>query len=204
MQKGSSPILRIGAGMWCGRKLLPPPDFNTRPITGFAKKSLFGILAPRLGDAVVLDLYCGTGTLGLEALSHGARRCCFAELSKPVLERLRGNIELCGAQEMSVVWAGDLEKRLPVWLAECFTKGEKVDIAFVDPPFPAARRWQWDAMVEKIFTPLAEALAEDGLVALRLPGDTPPPETLGQLHCERIKVYGDMTITLYGRVAGSL
>lgn len=189
--------------MWHGRKLLPPPDFNTRPMTGLAKKSLFGILAPQLTDAVVLDLYCGTGTLGLEALSHGAKRCCFAELSRPVVERLRRNIELCGAQEMSVIWVGDLERKLPAWLAGFVTSGEKVDIAFVDPPFPAARRWDWGAMIENMFTPLAGVLADGGVVALRLPGDAPPPETLGPLHNLRVKQYGDMTITFYGRVAGS-
>lgn len=170
-------------------------------MTGFAKKSLFGILAPRMDGAVVLDLYSGSGTLGLEALSHGAKRCCFAELSRPVIARLKRNIELCGAEEMSVVWTGDLEKKLAGWLSEL---GQQVDIAFIDPPFPAVRKWDWDRMVEKIFNPLTAALAEDGVAVLRLPGDTTPPEILGQLTKQQTREYGDMTISFYGLVVGSL
>ena len=85
--------MRILAGEYKGRKLLPPPGrAQTRPITGSVKKSLFDMLGVRLVDAIVVDLYCGTGTIGLEALSRGAARCYFAERDRAVLERLRRNI----------------------------------------------------------------------------------------------------------------
>ena len=65
----------ILAGKYKGRKLLPPPPGSvTRPVTGLVKKSLFGMLGVRVEDAVVVDLFCGTGTMGLEALSQGAGR----------------------------------------------------------------------------------------------------------------------------------
>ena len=70
--------MRILAGRFKGRNLLPPSGGGqTRPITGRARKSLFDILAPHLQGALVLDLYCGTGTMGLEALSRGAAEVVF-------------------------------------------------------------------------------------------------------------------------------
>ncbi len=128
-----------------GRKLLPPPggSTKTRPITGMVKKSLFGMLdaAGRLDDTVVLDLYAGTGTLGLEAISHGAGRCYFAERDRGALERLQRNIETCGVGDIATVWAGNIETRLTGWLGEIM-EDEKVEMVFVDPPYASARRWK--------------------------------------------------------------
>jgi 16S rRNA (guanine966-N2)-methyltransferase len=194
--RGGPPSVRIGSGAFRGRKLLPPVGRRTRPITGLAKKSLFGILTGRLDDATVLDLYCGAGTLGLEALSCGARRCFFAERDPETVQRLRRNIDACGVRESSVVWQGDGERRLTHWLEEL---DAPADLVFVDPPYASARQWSWPAAVERIFAPLAERLAEDGQVILRLPGDSPPPETLGPLVRLRIREYGDMTIAFYAR-----
>lgn len=188
--------MRIIAGEFRGRNLLPPPGPSiTRPITSLVKKSLFDTLAPWLRDAVVLDLYCGTGTMGLEALSRGAAKCCFAELDRSVTARLRQNIEALGAATRSVVWQGDLSVRLVKWLGEL---PEAVDLAFVDPPYAHVRQWDWSAMVERVFTPLADKLAPEGLVALRLPSHTTAPAALGPLVVQREKRYGDMTVLLLG------
>ena len=196
MRKRTGPSnLRIHAGRLRGRKLLPPPaKATTRPMTGLAKKSLFGILGPHLAGATVLDLYCGTGTLGLEALSQGAARCCFAESDRAVLGRLERNIDTCSVRDESMVWAGNLESRLAYWLEAL--DGE-VDLVFLDPPYAAARRWNWAKIERKIIEPLAARLADDGVLILRLPGDTPAPETLGPLKQTRTKTYGDMVIAFY-------
>ncbi|MCD4823621.1 MAG: 16S rRNA (guanine(966)-N(2))-methyltransferase RsmD [Phycisphaerae bacterium] len=188
--------VRIAAGAMRGRKLLPPPHMGTRPMTGMAKKSLFGILEPWLDGATVLDLYSGTGTLGLEAISRGASRAFFAERDRPVIERLLRNIAECRLEEVATVWAGNIESRLADWLEEM---DSPADIAFVDPPFPAVRRWQWERIVRKIFIPLAAALAPDGVVVLRLPDDAPAPENIGPLTRNRLQEYGQMVIAFYGK-----
>ena len=193
--KTAHPTLRIGAGSMRGRKLLPPPGRGTRPITGMVKKSLFSMLSGRLNGATVLDLYCGTGTLGLEALSGGARRCFFAEWDRAVLERLRRNIEDCGVGEVAVVWAGNIESRLSEWLDQ---PDAPVDLAFVDPPYDSARDWGWERITKKVFAPLGEVLADDGLVILRLPSDLAPPEQLGRLLLQRQREYGQMVVAFYG------
>ncbi|HDY64782.1 MAG TPA: 16S rRNA (guanine(966)-N(2))-methyltransferase RsmD [Phycisphaerae bacterium] len=193
--KTAQPSLRIGAGSMRGRKLLPPPGGGTRPITGMVKKSLFSMLSGRLNGATVLDLYCGTGTLGLEALSGGGRRCFFAERDRAVLARLRRNIDACDVADAAAVWAGDIESRLGEWLDQ---PDAPVDLAFVDPPYDSARRWVWEKITKKIFAPLAEVLADDGLVILRLPDDLVAPERLGRLHLQRRREYGGMVVAFYG------
>jgi len=88
--------MRIIAGEFRGRKLLPPEGAVTRPITDRVKQSLFDILAPRLEGALVSDLFAGTGSLGLESLSRGARQAVFFETHRGAVARLRRNIEQLG------------------------------------------------------------------------------------------------------------
>ncbi len=189
-------VMHILAGEFKGRRLLSPPGTGTRPMTGLARKSLFDILAPDLPDANVLDLYSGTGTLGLEALSRGARHAYFAEREPAVVSRLRRNIDDLGVREQCTIWVGDIERRLRGWLGEV---AGSVDVAFVDPPFPAIRAWDWSAIAAALFAPLHERLAEDGTVVLRVEGHTDLPLPLGGLSLRRKKEYGAMAVYLLER-----
>jgi 16S rRNA (guanine(966)-N(2))-methyltransferase RsmD len=167
-------------------------------MTGAAKKSLFGILRPMLPEATVLDLYCGTGTLGLEALSNHAAYCCFADRDTRVVERLMRNIETCRAGSDAHVWTGNVEHHLPDWLDELRNMGRMADLAFLDPPYASARRWKWDKLIAKVFTPLREGLRDDAIVVLRLPDNVDIRETLGPLTLQRTKAYGtDMKVGFY-------
>ena len=193
--------MRILSGKYKGRKLLSPPSGSTtRPITGAVKKSLFGTLADRLDGATVVDLYCGTGSMGLEALSRGARACGFAELDRRVLERLRRNLDAVGAAGQCKVWPGDVTKGLARRLGEL---PAAVDVAFVDPPYEAARRWSWAAAASTIFAPLAEHLAEGGAVVLRLPVGVECPEALAGLSVTRRKQRGGMVLVTLERTEAS-
>lgn len=189
--------MRILAGQFKGREILTPRGADVvRPITGLVKKSLFDILGGRLEDATVADLYCGTGTQGLEALSRGARRCCFADRDRLALNLLRRNIEALGVANQAVIWPGDVTARLAGWM-----KGldHPLDVAFVDPPYADARRWSWAAVAEEIFDPLARHLAAEGVVVLRLPGEIEAPPRIGPLALAREKRYGDMTLLFLER-----
>ncbi|MDY6914562.1 MAG: RsmD family RNA methyltransferase [Planctomycetota bacterium] len=188
--------MRILAGAYKGRRLLSPPlQAGVRPITGSVKKSLFGMLGRRLPDAVVVDLYCGTGTMGLEALSQGGRRCCFADSNRAVLAKLRRNMEALSVTDRCVVWQGDVERRFAGWLDEL---SGAVDVAFVDPPYALAAAWSWPRVVRRIFDPLAWHLADDGVVVLRLPRKVAPPDPLGKLAVQRTRQYGGMVLALLG------
>ncbi|MFP4355986.1 MAG: RsmD family RNA methyltransferase [Phycisphaerae bacterium] len=188
-------MIRILSGRYKGRNILPPPaSANTRPFTGLAKKSVFDSLAAWVDDALVLDLYCGTGTAGLEAISRGARRCCFADRDRQVISRLQRNIQDLHCQNAATVWAGNIETRLGDWLAEL--EG-KVDVAFVDPPYADAAKWDLPRQVEKIFEPLSRALAHDGRLVLRLPDSAQQPDRLGPLVQVKQKRFGNMQIGIW-------
>jgi len=188
--------MRIGSGKFRGRTLLSPPrPAETRPITGRVKKSLMDSLDAWWPDATVLDLYCGTGTLGLEALSRGAAHCWFADRDREVIARLRRNINALDADEVCTVWTGDVTVRLPSWLTD--VPGE-IDVAFVDPPYAHARKWQWDDVTRSLLAPLSERLADDGLTILRVPTSVDVPEPLGTLTVRRQRDYGDMRVVILG------
>ncbi|MHC4295072.1 MAG: RsmD family RNA methyltransferase [Planctomycetota bacterium] len=188
--------MRILAGKFKNRKLLGPAAKSiARPITGAAKKSLFDKLASRLVGASVLDLYCGTGTLGLEALSRGAERCFFADRDKVALERLRRNIETLGVDERCDIRCGDIPGRLVKWLDELKVPA---DLAFVDPPYAQTQRWDWPKVTERIFSPLAEKLTSDGLVMLRCSSGIELPDQLDRLVIRWTRKYGGMSIAMYG------
>ncbi len=188
--------MRIIAGKFKGRKLLRPPGASsTRPITSIAKKSLFDMLAGVLEEATVMDLYCGTGTLGLEALSRGARQCVFADRDPKVLDRLKRNIANVGTADQCTIWKGDVSRDLRKWLEKwpgC------IDLAFVDPPYTQSEQWNFSDQEERIFKPIAERLAPDGIVVLRTSPKLKPRENLSSLTIRRTKRYGGTLVNIYG------
>src|SRR5215210_6142719 len=102
-------VMRIIAGEFRGRTLLPPQgQQTTRPITDRAKQSLFDMLTAQLDGALVYDCFAGTGSMGLEALSRGAKFCTFFEADRSAVTRLHQNIAALKVQNRSRVVAGDL------------------------------------------------------------------------------------------------
>ena len=90
------PLMRIIAGAARGRRLVGPPGQTTRPMTDRVRESLFSSIAAWLPDGVVLDLYAGTGSMGLEALSRGAKEVTFVEKDRNALDALRKNVDAVG------------------------------------------------------------------------------------------------------------
>jgi len=183
--------MRIIAGEHKGRVLRAPKGLGTRPITDRVKTALFNILAGRIAGAAVADLFAGTGTIGLEALSRGARRCWFAERDRGAVAGLRANIAAMRLAEKCLVWRGDVFRHLPDWLAETH---EALDLAFIDPPYDLVDRWRWDQAGERLFAPLAEHLADDGLAMFRCQRNIRLPETLGPLCVRDRRDYGKMSL----------
>lgn len=193
--------MRIIGGLYKGRNLLPPPGAAiTRPITGQVKKSLFGMLGEDLSGQNVVDLYCGTGTLGIEALSRGACRCCFAESDRRVIERLRRNLVEIGAIDDATIWAGDVTVKLAGWLTNI---AWQIDVAFVDPPYAHSREWDWSTMVQPLFEPLSQKMSPEGIVTLRVPSEVEIPPMLGSLAVVRQRRYGGMVLALLQKPGAS-
>lgn len=128
--------MRIVSGRFKGKALVAPAGDTTRPTSDRARQAVFNILehaswSPGLRDARVLDLFAGTGALGLEALSRGAASCLFLDTDPAARAALMTNIEACAAQGITRVWKRDaacLDPMPP-------TANGPFDIVFVDPPY---------------------------------------------------------------------
>ena len=127
--------MRILAGQAKGRVLHTPSGRGTRPTDSRSREALFNILGERVVGARVLDLYAGTGSVGLEALSRGAQSCLFVEQNLGAANAIRANIRMCNWQENGQVWQTSVKSALH--RMEGHT-GE-FDIIFADPPFRDAR-----------------------------------------------------------------
>jgi 16S rRNA (guanine966-N2)-methyltransferase len=123
--------MRIESGEARGRVLQTPNGNNTRPTDGRTREMLFNSLGDRIIDARFLDLYAGCGSVGLEALSRGAKFVVFIEQEHAALRSIKANLKTLGWEKRALVWNGNVRSAIPR-LAE---NGEKFEIVFADPPF---------------------------------------------------------------------
>ncbi len=156
--------MRIIAGEFKSRPIYSPPDSGTRPMPDRVKESVFSILRGHLEGARVADLFAGTGTVGLEAISRGALECVFVEKRREVARVLEANIEMLGAGDRAQVVTGDA---LGVGALARVAPGTHV--IFMDPPYsmmedPAQRQRLLSAASK-----LVERLDETGFLVLRSP-----------------------------------
>lgn len=200
--------MHIIAGERRGRKLQSPRGRETtRPITNRVKENLFNILRDRVEGAVVLDLYCGTGSLGLEALSRGARWVTFVEQDRDVGRLLLQNVATLEYEMASRVVAGDA-LRLRPGIQDSLLRdvpGPLVfDLVFCDPPY----RMMADALLrERIGESLANlagfgALAADATIVVRREAHAASEADWPGFERTRSRTYGSMTLDFF-RLAGS-
>jgi len=124
--------MRIAGGEFRGRVLAAPKGMETRPTTDKIRQAVFNMLQSRgaTEDARVLDVFCGTGALGLEALSRGAAHCLFVDNGRPALAALRKNIAALGVEARCAVKGRDGLK-----LGPCPAANQKATLVFLDPPY---------------------------------------------------------------------
>lgn len=187
--------MRVIAGTFRGRLLEAPPGRTTRPMTDRVKETLFNILGHRfatLGELPgfdVLDVFCGPGSLGIEALSRGARTCTFVERDRQALRSLRQNIQTLRLGDSSAVLPDNAWSMRPPHAANGF------GLIFVDPPYRDA---QDPLHVADLLERLAPSLAADGLLVLRHEAKSqPPPATeLRSLQYVDERIIGRMRLLL--------
>jgi 16S rRNA (guanine(966)-N(2))-methyltransferase RsmD len=177
--------LRIIAGVLKGRRLILPKDSKVRPTTDKVKEALFSMLAPYLQDSVVIDLFSGTGSLGLEAISRGAKQVFFGDKSRTSLALTKANIAHCNVLEQCVTLLGDWEYVLRR------IKGP-VDLIILDPPYKAGLLTDCIERISEL-----SLIKEDGIIVAEHGTDVSLPVQIGQFILEKEKRYGTIVISLY-------
>lgn len=163
--------LRVIAGRWRSRRLSAPPARTTRPMPDRVKEAVFDVLGTRLDcpgrlpEIRVLDLFAGSGSMGIEALSRGATECVFVERSAPALGVLRDNLVRLEAKSCSRVvvadaWRCPADRMRP--------EGGPATIIFVDPPYRDARDTSPSGKVSRLLERVCgpDILAPDGWIVL--------------------------------------
>jgi 16S rRNA (guanine(966)-N(2))-methyltransferase RsmD len=174
--------MRIITGKARGRRLHEPKSIDIRPTTDMVKESLFNIIQFDIEGRRVLDLFAGTGQLGLEALSRGASSCVFVDESRQAVSLVQENLAHCGLTGGTVVAGDALE-----YLRRC----SSFDLVFIDPPFESS-------LSEKALRIIKEfdILSEGGIIVCETRRDRPLPKTFSEC---REYCYGTVKLTIFRR-----
>jgi len=142
--------MRVVAGSLRGRRIEPPPDDRARPTSDRVREALFNALASMdaVDDATVIDLFAGTGALGIEALSRGAAHATFVEQDGRMVDLLRRNLATLDLVPQSTVLACTAERALDEWRSA----GQDFDLALLDPPYAFDG---WTELLDRLPAPLA-------------------------------------------------
>lgn len=177
--------MRVIAGRWGGRRLQAPAGAATRPTSDRVREALFAILGD-LDGARVLDLFAGSGALGLEALSRGAASCVFVERDRDAAHAIQANLE-----KLRLTGATITNRDVAAALREERTRGRRYDLVLVDPPYD-----EWERHAPKLAELLPEVLADDGLVVVETSERVEPDLPLDLVTTRR---YGSARITVFSR-----
>jgi 16S rRNA (guanine(966)-N(2))-methyltransferase RsmD len=172
--------MRIIAGAYKGRNLKSPPSMQVRPTSDRLRETLFNIIAPRIEEARFLDLCAGSGAVGIEALSRGARHVTFVDRSRKSCQLIEANVELCRIPEEQF--------EIYQTTADDFLRdaSEPWDIVFFDPPY------------KEDYLRTLELLGSKGsLVIVEHHHKNNLPETVGTLVRTRILKQGDSSLSFY-------
>ena len=179
--------MRIVSGRYKGRVINPPRNLRARPTTDFAKENLFNVLGNLVDfeECDVLDLFAGSGQLGIEALSRGARFCVFVDSSRDSQNIVRQNLQTTGLAKQSRVAAMDYGAFLR-------STGEVFDIALLDPPYGKG-------LLQEALPLLAPRMSPGGAILCESPRGEALPEEAGGFRIKKTYSYGKIALTLYRR-----
>ncbi|MFH1379486.1 MAG: 16S rRNA (guanine(966)-N(2))-methyltransferase RsmD [bacterium] len=184
-------MMRILSGMYCGRLIKgPPKGSTTRPILGRIKKSLFDIINTRIPGSRFLDLYAGTGSVGLEALSRGAKLVVFIDNDKWCIKVITDNVKILKAEDSSRIIKLNI-------LAELKNRGMEYDIIFIGSPYKTSEKIKLELTVPtlKIIWD-QKLLSKNGLIVAQHHVKESVTDSEGYDRFRREK-YGDSFLSFY-------
>ena len=181
--------MRITGGQIKGRKLSAFKGMQIRPTADRTREALFSIIGQDLSTLKVLDLFAGTGSLGLEALSRNAQHSVFIDNSQKAIHLIKKNLMACGFQDVGTVLKKDLEKGLPLNHIEM---PRHFDLVFLDPPYGKD-------LISPLLSELSSSdiLSHGSRVVVELSKHEELPNTFGNLEMANSRQYGDTRINFY-------
>ncbi|MBR0313226.1 MAG: 16S rRNA (guanine(966)-N(2))-methyltransferase RsmD [Oscillospiraceae bacterium] len=179
--------MRVITGTARGRRLGELKGQETRPTTGKVKEGVFSALQFDIEGRRVLDLFAGTGQMGIEALSRGAQSCTFVDCRKDAAQLVRDNLAVCALADRAQVVCGDAMG----YLSSLRTQ---YDLIFLDPPYA-------DDTLERAIAHIArfDILAPGGIIVAECPADKQLPALSAPYHIHREYRYGKIKVTVYHR-----
>lgn len=180
--------MRVISGKARGLKLNTPKNEDVRPTTDRVKESLFNIINGYIIDGDVLDLFAGTGSLGIECLSRGANKCVFVDVNKTSIDIVKSNIKKARVEDNAEILNIDYKSAIE----RVKNKNYKFDIIFMDPPY-------YENMFIDALKKIDESdiLKDDGIIVVEHDTKQKFPESIGKLIKDRSKKYGNTTLTFY-------
>ena len=179
--------MRVITGTARGRRLKELEGMETRPTTDRVKEGLFSAIQFDIEGRKVLDLFAGTGQLGIECLSRGAASAVFVDRRADAVKLIRENLKLTGLSERARVVNGEA-------LAYLASAGEKFDLIFLDPPYAAKL---WKPVLEAVSR--FDILSDHGIMICESPQDEELPDAGGACRLHRAYRYGRIKLTTYHR-----
>jgi len=184
-------MLRVIAGQYRSRIVQAPRGLDTRPTSDRLRETLFNVLAPRIADAVFLDLYAGSGAVGIEALSRGAREAIFVEPAEAALRVIRSNLASLGIRGGYALEA----RNAAAALRSLAGRNRQADIVFLDPPWDADEQY---AVTLGLLGGECRGLpAAHAIVIAEHRKRQPLDERFGTLQRTRVLTQGDAALSFY-------
>ncbi|MDP4118078.1 MAG: 16S rRNA (guanine(966)-N(2))-methyltransferase RsmD [Bacillota bacterium] len=177
--------MRVVAGEAKGHKLISPNGLETRPTTDKVKESLFSMITGHISGALVLDLFAGSGSLGIEALSRGAEKCVFTDMNNEAVRHINTNLDHTKLQGKAEV----IKCNALTYLKEC---DRKFDIILLDPPYH-------HGLAENALRIINERniLSDDGVISVETDDGELDLQRIGRLECIKDKKYGRISLKIY-------
>ncbi|WP_338786674.1 16S rRNA (guanine(966)-N(2))-methyltransferase RsmD [Metabacillus sp. FJAT-53654] len=181
--------MRVVSGNYKGRQLKAVPGVTTRPTTDKVKEAIFNMVGPYFDGGNALDLFAGSGGLGIEALSRGIERCIFVDREAKAIQTIHKNLEACHAVEASEVYRNDAERAI-----KAIIKRElRFELIFLDPPYKQQK-------LKALITSISEnnLLEEGGFIVTEHGSEVQLPVEIDQFIQIKYETYGMTSITVYG------
>lgn len=186
--------MRIIAGKYRGRNLKSPPSLEVRPTSDRLRETLFNVLAPRIEGARFLDLCAGSGAVGIEALSRGARHATFVDQSRKMCSLIKSNLGLCRIeQDQTEIVVTDGHDFLRRRLGKKPDSSDPWDLVFFDPPYAD----DYLAIIETFGAHGSSLLSADGLLIVEHYYKNQLIDSVGSIIRSRILRQGDSVLSFY-------